>query len=92
MQLSAAVFLLGLASVLVVADHSFDYPGLAAFGGMLTAFIGVRISRTGLTQLTNDGTEVAINFGDIDVGILIMLMGAIILIQRMNKFRKGAVR
>lgn len=91
MQLLAAAFLIAFSFALLAVDALFEYPGLAAFGGMLIGLTGTRIIQTGLTKVTDSGGEVAVEFGDVPVGFLVMLVGAIILIMRLHKFREATV-
>jgi len=85
-QLAAAGSLVAFAFLLIGLDRVFDFYGLAAFGGMVIAFVGTRVMQTGLT-LRENCCVVTIQTGEIPVGFLIMLIGAIVLISSFNKYR-----
>lgn len=86
MLLSAAALLVGFGLFLVVLEAVFQYYGLGAIGGIIIGLIGTRITETGLVRDADSYTR-TVEFGDIPIGFLVMIVGALILILSLHRYR-----
>lgn len=87
MQVIAALGLIGLGALFLVLDRGLSYPGLGAIGGMLIALVGLRIEKAGLTRQTD--VVQTVELGEIPAGLIIGIVGVIVIISSLDKYRRA---